>query len=149
MPVVKHWNPSLASGAIGVVCYFVLWSIVALAVGSVYALAFGAGELSRDMGGLLAGIPQLAVMLVYAAVFYPSYFAGDPVLRRSDDISFANYFAGGIIFGYLWNKNIRFSQYVKRPEKGVSYVVAIVLASSGLGCSALSLASVALSLAVL
>lgn len=39
MPVVKHWNPSLASGAIGVVCYFVLWSIVALAVGSVYALA--------------------------------------------------------------------------------------------------------------
>lgn len=149
MPVVKHWNPSLASGAIGVVCFFVLWSIVALAVGSVYALAFGAGELSRDMGGLLAGIPQLAVMLVYAAVFYPSYFAGDPVLRRSDDISFANYFAGGIIFGYLWNKNIRFSQYVKRPEKGVSYVVAIVLASSGLGCSALSLASVALALAML
>lgn len=39
MPVVKHWNPSLASGAIGVVCYFAFWSIVALAVGSVYALA--------------------------------------------------------------------------------------------------------------
>ncbi len=101
MPVVKYWNPSLASGAIGVVCFFALWSLVALAVGSLYSLALGPGELSHDMGGLLAGVAQLVVMLVYAAVFYPSYFTDDPVLRRSDDISFANYFAGGIIFGYL------------------------------------------------
>lgn len=148
MPVVKHWNPSRASGAIGVVCFFALWSIVALAVGSLYALALGPGELSRDMGGLLAGVVQLAVMLVYAAVFYPSYFTGDPVLKRSDDISFANYFAGGPIFGYLWNRNIRFSQYVKRPEKGTSYVVAIVIASAGLACSLLSLASAVVSLAL-
>ena len=139
MPVVKRWNPSLASGAIGVVCYFALWSL---------ALAFGRGELAADMGRLLAGVVQLAVMLVYAAVFYPSYFAGDPVLKRCDGISFANYFAGGIIFGYLWNKNIRFSKCVKRPEKGASYVVAIALASVGLGGSVLSLASVALSAAM-
>ena len=148
MPVVKHWNPSRASGAIGVVCFFALWSLVAFAVGSLYTLALGPGELSRDVGILLAGVVQLAVILVYAAVFYPSYFTGDPVLKRSDDISFANYFAGGIIFGYLWNKNIRFSQYVKRPEKGTSYVVAIVLACVGLACSVLSLASVAVSLAL-
>lgn len=42
-----------------------------------------------------------------------------------------------------------FKVHVKRPEKGVSYVVAIVVAGSGLGCSALSLASVAFSLAML
>lgn len=148
MPVVKRWNPSLASGAIGVVCYFALWSLVAFAEGSLCALAFGRGELAADMGRLLAGVVQLAVMLVYAAVFYPSYFADDPVLKRCDGISFANYFAGGIIFGYLWNKNIRFSKYVKRPEKGASYVVAIALASVGLGGSVLSLASVALSAAM-
>lgn len=148
MPVVKRWNPSLASGAIGVVCYFALWSLVAFAEGSLCALAFGRGELAADMGRLLAGVVQLAVMLVYAAVFYPSYFAGDPVLKRCDGISFANYFAGGIIFGYLWNKNIRFSKCVKRPEKGASYVVAIALASVGLGGSVLSLASVALSAAM-
>lgn len=148
MPVVKHWNPSRASGAIGVVCFFALWSLVAFAVGSLYSLALGPGELSRDMGGILAGVVQLAVTLVYAAVFYPSYFTGDPVLKRSDDISFANYFAGGPIFGYLWNRNIRFSQYVKRPEKGTSYVVAIVVASAGLACSLLSLASTVVSLAL-
>lgn len=148
MPIVKHWNPSRASGAIGVVCFFALWSLVAFAVGSLYALALGPGELSRDVGTLLAGVVQLAVMLVYAAVFYPSYFAGDPVLKRSDDISFANYFAGGIIFGYLWNRSIRFSQYVKRPEKGSSYVVATVVASAGLACSLLSLASTVVSLAL-
>lgn len=45
MPVVMHWSPSRASGAIGVVRFFALWCLVAFAVGLLYSLALGPGEL--------------------------------------------------------------------------------------------------------
>lgn len=134
MPVVKHWNPSRISGALGVVCFFVFPRVIMLLAASFFALAFGAGDFARDAGECVGAIVATALAIVYAAVFYPSYFTDSPVLKRSDDISFANYFAGGIIFGYLWNKNIRFSQYVKRPEKGVSYIVAMAMGGVAASC---------------
>ena len=45
IPVVMHWSPSRASGAIGVVRFFALWCLIAFAVGLLYSLALGPGEL--------------------------------------------------------------------------------------------------------
>lgn len=105
-----------------------------LLAASFFALAFGAGDFARDAGECAGAIVATALVIVYAAVFYPSYFTDGPVLKRSDDISFANYCMGGIIFGWCWNNNIRSSKITKRPEKGVSYIVAMAMGGVAASC---------------
>ncbi len=127
MTVVKHWNPSRSSAAIGVVCSLVFPAVIMLLAASLFAVVFGAGPNAQGAGLFVGAIVETILVILYASVFYPSYFTSNPMLRRSDDVSFANCFMGGIVFGLLWNENIRTSMLVKRPEKGASYIVAIVL----------------------
>lgn len=67
-----------------------------------------------------------AFSLVYALVFYPSFFGPNPKLRSNTAISFLNGFTGGIIFGLIWNYNL------SQKKKGVSYIVATVFAGIGI-----------------
>lgn len=74
--------------------------------------------------------------IVYASVFYPSFFGAKPKLKSSRAISFLNLTFGFIIFGLLWNTSLT------KKVKGTSSIVLIVL-------TALSLAGMILNLGTL
>lgn len=93
-------------------------SIVGAAVGLLVS-----GLLSTmGMAGTVISAILTVLFIVYALVYYPSYFTDSPKLTSAGTISFLNLFAGGIIFGCLWNYNLT------KRSKGVSNVVFVVFA---------------------
>ncbi|ERL07488.1 hypothetical protein [Olsenella profusa] len=77
---------------------------------------------NMGMAGRVINAILMVLFIVYALVWYPSYFTDGPKLTNAGTISFLNLFAGGIIFGCLWNYNLT------RHTKGVSNVVFVVFA---------------------
>ena len=75
---------------------------------------------SSTMQGIFALI-YVIFCIVYAVKIYPSYFSEKPMLTSNQAISFLNTFAGGLIFGLLWNHNLT------RKEKGISNIVYVAL----------------------
>ena len=77
---------------------------------------------SIGMIGTVIDSVLIVLFIVYALVWYPSYFTDSPKLTSAGTISFLNLFAGGIIFGCLWNHNLT------RHGKGISNIVFVVFA---------------------
>ena len=77
---------------------------------------------TMGMAGSVINAILMVLFIVYALVWYPSYFTDSPKLTNPGTISFLNLFAGGIIFGCLWNYNLT------KRGKGVSNVVFVVFA---------------------
>lgn len=132
LPVVANWKTSVGFSVLGVVASYVAW--FALVAGLSVGLAVAVGNASSvSYIGFLAGqvtICFVAVLqIVYALVFYKSYFGEKPVLKSSKAISFANFLFGGVIFGALWNANLTKNRAKGWADKGSSYVVAVVLAA--------------------
>lgn len=105
-------------------------SVGASILGCVFSMACNYSMESTSIQGasavavLCAGIIAILFAIfgiVYALLFYPKYFKGEPRACNSNYISFFNLFFGGIIFGCLWNHNLT------RGEKGISNIVFVVL----------------------
>lgn len=108
-PVI-HGDSSWATFWLGIVTSLVLGVLTSFDLGIVIDLVFLIVLLIFDI-----------FSIVYAAVFYPSYFSFIPKLNSSQLIAFFNGFCGGIIFGLCWQFNL------KKNVKGVSHIVYIVL----------------------
>ena len=127
-PVMKYWRESNGYAFMGFVVWFLGWAIVLFLLKSLFDFVLSPGPIANAVASLIGTYLQAAVTIIYAAIFYPSYFTTKPVLKSSSDISFANFLAGGLIFGWLWTRNLHNGHLTKSPDKGVSYIVAIVLA---------------------
>lgn len=134
-PVLASWRTSVGWSIAGLLVGGYLVSLAcmvpaALLAAALTAIFLGIGAPLAEASplvlfllcfGVLTGILEYAAMIVYAAVFYPSYFTDRPRLRSSAVISFANCAFGWLIFGLLWNANLT------KRVKGVSAKVCTVL----------------------
>lgn len=127
-PVLQTWKTSLGFSVLGWLVGFPLLMVLSLLIAMPLVVLFSmlTGLDSPQSGSPIVALVGNALMLVYAAKVYPSYFSEKPRLRSSKAISFANFMFGGLIFGSFWNGNL------SKRTKGSSYVVFAVL--SGLMC---------------
>lgn len=116
-PAIDNWKSaplfSLLGATVGSMLEFLILSVV--------------GALTNSTLGAPAAF--FAIVSVYALIIYPSYFTPKPLIKSSRVISFLNYSVAGIVFGLLWNNNLRNSNLEKKPKKGSSYIVVVVLAA--------------------
>lgn len=121
-PVIENWKPAPGFSFLGATAgYFILFYIMLMMQA---ALVMVSGEF---IGSLISALLWLGVSAVYSLVVYPSYFTDKPLIKSSRAISFLNYAIGWIVFGALWNNNLRCSNLEKHPKKGYSYIVFAVL----------------------
>jgi hypothetical protein len=119
-PVLGNWETSAG--------YTILGILACCAVNLLTSASMLSTEsLGMASMGLIFSLIYLVFVIVYAVKIYPSFFTDKPMVTGSNAISFLNTFAGGIIFGLLWNHNLT------RKDKGVSHIVYVVL----IGLSAL------------
>lgn len=121
MPAIESWKPAPVFSVLGVLANatafpFVLWMLS-------IPVAFVGGSAGLSVSLLIWS----GISIAYALVVYPSYFTKKPLIKSSHAISFLNYAIGWIIFGALWNDNILCSNLEKRPKKGYSHIVFVVL----------------------
>ncbi|MCI8452078.1 MAG: DUF2510 domain-containing protein [Eggerthellaceae bacterium] len=112
LPAIKEWKPAPLFSALGLFVNLIVWNLIA----GLY-------------GVLIAAVAQTAIVIAYSLIFYRSYFMEKPVIISSKAISFLNYAASSLVFGWCWNRNLKKSHDVDCPKKGASYIVAIVLFS--------------------
>ncbi|MEC4272153.1 hypothetical protein VJ923_03135 [Adlercreutzia sp. R25] len=127
IPVLKNWKPAPVFSALGALCWLFVWRFLALLCIFASSLALGSDDRSYMLGLVAALVFQVAIVAVYALLFYPSYYKEKPPLKSSRAISFLNYLLGGVVFGWCWNSNLKRSHLIERPEKGVSHIVMVVL----------------------
>lgn len=134
-PVLASWRTSVGWSIAGLLAGGYLVALACMAVAALLgagltAILLGAGAPLAQASpliqfalcfGLLTGVLEYAVMIAYAALFYPSYFTDRPRLHSPAVISFANCAFGGLIFGLLWNSNLT------KRVKGVSAKVCAAL----------------------
>ncbi len=134
VPVLETWKTSVGFSVLGAIVGFPLVMLLMILLSSLvsFGMASGIGaaasmapELASTVASALvtpiAAIIFYILTIVYATVFYPSYFGSKPKLRSSRAISFLNLTFGFVIFGALWN-----SALTKR-SKGSSHIVLVVL----------------------
>lgn len=110
LPAIKNWMPAPLFSALGAVTSVLGVNILVLLIGDVPTIVI-----------------QTILVIVCSVALYRSYFTEKPVLTSSKTISFLNLALAGVVFGLLFNYNLRRSKLLGRPEKGVSYIVAIIL----------------------
>ncbi len=110
-PVLKSWKTSIG--------FSILGAFAGLLVGELIGRLVYVSEILC----LVLGFVYIAMMIVYALVVYPSYFKEKPLVKSSRAISFLNLFVGFVIFGCIWNHNLKSSQVKETPRKGVSNIV--------------------------
>lgn len=126
-PAIKDWVAAPAFSLLGAFCWLIFWNIFNMVGTMTTVYMFEPNGTPPAIGFGVPAIAQAILIIFYAAVFYTSYFKEKPVLRSSKAISFMNYFMGGVIFGWCWNRNLKRSHDSKRIEKGISHTVAITL----------------------
>ena len=128
-PLLGAWKTNVLFTVLGV-----------LACAAVNGFLGGSIDANGEVtGGAMTGVLSLAYIIftiVYALKIYPSYFSDKPMLDSVEAISFLNTFAGGIIFGLLWNHNltlkkIGISHIVYVVLIGVIFILAILLVAAG------------------
>lgn len=134
-PVLASWRTSVGWSIAGLLAGGYLVALACMAVAAILgagltAILLGAGAPLAQASpliqfalcfGLLTGVLEYAVMIAYAALFYPSYFTDRPRLHSPAVISFANCAFGGLVFGLLWNSNLT------KRAKGVSAKVCVAV----------------------
>ena len=127
LPVLKGWKEHSGFDIFGLA--------VSVAIVSIINNIIDIDE-SYAIPAAVALSVYLTIGIVYVFAFYPSYFKEKPLIRSNKAICFLNYFCGGLILGYLRNHNLKRSHEERRALKGVSYIVAGILFSVSLACSA-------------
>jgi hypothetical protein len=128
-PVVAGWKTSVGFSLLGLFVGFPLFVTISVLIGMLLAMLLGflLAAVSGNASIVEALVMPLGVsigsatMIVYAAKFYPSYFAEKPLLKSSKVISFANLMFGNLIFGLIWNSNLT------KKTKGISHIVYTVM----------------------
>lgn len=133
-PLLGTWKTSVGFSVLGalvglpltMLLMILLSSFVSFGVASgIGAAASLAPELTSAVASALvtpiAAILFYVLSMVYATVFYPSYFGSKPKVKSSRVISFLNLVFGFVIFGALWNSALT------KKSKGSSHVVLVVL----------------------
>lgn len=136
MPAIAAWKTSPGFAILGYLAsFFVVWMFLVTVFSLVITLLFwdARGSFYAGEYGSLAGVPALMVTsvlrILYAVLFYRSYFTERPCFRSSRVISFCNLLFGGVIFGCCWNANMTKSRLHGRPEMGSAHWGAVILAS--------------------
>lgn len=129
-PAIREWKTSIGFSILGIVASLLFW-VVLLSLFGFLIESYVGGRFRETTLGRLAGAPAgivtYALCIIYVAVFYLSYFKNNPRITSSRAISFLNFFFGGVLFGALWNTNLTKSRRRTNPDKGVSYIYAIIL----------------------
>lgn len=124
-PFLSTWKTSVGFSILGLisgpVAFLIIWMIVGFFIGLAGDLLALDRQLVYPLVAFFTAAIVCTVCIVYAAVFYPSYFRKQPLLRSSKLASFFNFACGGPLFGALWNRGLT------NRVKGVSHVVWIVL----------------------
>lgn len=128
LPAIRNWKTSVCFSVLGFLSIIVpcLVITIPMVMGVELYLGKATSFLPYPVSTLVAplsGAVWAVLCIVYAQVFYPSYFREKPFLKSRRVISFANLLFGGIIFGCLWNSNLTRSKILEKPEKGSSYNV--------------------------
>lgn len=144
-PVLDAWKTSVGFSVLGaIVGFFVmLVLVVILATGlsiGIASLVGSASSMASDVVSAFASaltIPIACILwyvlgIVYATVFYPSYFTEKPKVKSSRAISFLNFTFGEVVFGALWNRDLT------KKAKGTSHTVFVVLTALMLAYMAFS-----------
>ena len=129
-PAIREWKTSIGFSILGIVASLLFWIVLVLLFGFLIESYVGGRFRETTLGrlaGAPAGIVTYALCIIYVAVFYLSYFKNNPRITSSKAISFLNFFFGGVIFGALWNTNLTKSRRRTNPDKGVSYIYAIII----------------------
>jgi hypothetical protein len=127
-PVLDNWSPRNGMTAFGIILSLFLGRIMVMmfenegfVMGMVNSIGFSglwSLILILSIVSLLFGI----VRIWYSLAIYPKYFTSNPILTDNVRISFLNGFLGGLVFGLIFNHNL------KRQVKGISYIIwAIIL----------------------
>ena len=133
-PVLETWKTSVGFSLLGALVGFPLAMMLMLLLASFvsFGVASGIGAAASMAPEVVSAVSSALVTpiafilfyvlsIVYATVFYPSYFGGKPKVRSSRAISFLNLVFGFVIFGALWNSSLT------KKSKGSSHVVLVVL----------------------
>lgn len=124
-PAIVSWKSVPAFSVLGATLGWMLMAFACTIIGVLLA-----GSVARTTYATM--IPCSIIGIIYTLAFYPSYFTSNPLIRSSKVISFLNYSIGGIIFGILWNSNLKRSNLEGRAQKGISYAVAACFSISSL-----------------
>lgn len=132
-PALDRWKTSVGFSILGAVVGFAAILLLAIILALVLVLLFvfltglvssglpGMGNFVSEVTQPIALIIAYTIRIVYALVFYPSYFTDKPVIKSNRVISFLNFSFGYVVFGALWNRSLTMK------KKGVSYIVSAVL----------------------
>lgn len=123
MPAIEEWKPAPGFSVLGALVGSPALAFAQLMVAAVVATVAG-----DFVGSIVSLLLWFGIRAAYALVVYPSYFTSKPLVKSSKAISFLNYSVGWVIFGALWNSNLRCSSIERRPKKGCSHIVFTVLA---------------------
>lgn len=109
-PAIRNWSSAPAFSVLGAFANFLFGTIM----------------------GLLFEIPFVAaifcvILILYAVIMYRSYFSTRPIIKSSKAISFLNFFAGWIVFGWLWNRSLNKSHLSGEVKQGISYIVFTII----------------------
>lgn len=110
-PVLKKWK--IFPG------FSILGAVVGLFVGELISMLINVSSILW----FIFSIIYFAMMIVYALVIYPSYFKEKPLVKSNRAISFLNLFVGSVIFGCIWNHNLKLSRSRNTPHRGISNIV--------------------------
>lgn len=132
--VLTRWKTSVGFSVLGVMAGFILWmvAIVVMFLPLIMVTGLTSPTYIGSLSGWIAMFASDVIQLVYALVFYRSYFKSKPLLKSSRAISFCNLLFSNIAIGSLWNSNLTRSRNDSRPHKGVSYIVHCVFLSLSL-----------------
>lgn len=131
--VLDSWKTSVGFSILGFVLIGV-WAAVfgwIIAIGISPALPRMPYQSTTGITGVINGLIYSAICILYALIFYPSYFTEKPLIKSSRVISCLNFLFGNVIFGAFWNHNLTLK------KKGVSYCVFAILNFLSICCSAL------------
>lgn len=121
--VLDNWNTSVGFSIFGFVLIGV-WTVLfgwIIAIGISPALPRMPYQSTIGIIGAINGLIYSAICLLYALIFYPSYFTEKPLIKSSRVISCLNFLFGNVIYGAFWNHNLTIK------KKGISsYVFAIL-----------------------
>lgn len=122
--VLDDWKTSVGFSILGLILA-ILWAglggIIVL-IGVNFALPHLPANSAIGFASAINGLLYQIVCLVYALVFYPSYFKNKPLIKSGRMISCLNFLFGNVIFGPIWNRNLT------NKKKGISYSVFAVFA---------------------
>lgn len=129
-PIFAKWSTSIGFSIFGLMLspvFQIFLMFVFLYLGfSVASSAFFAPSVGVALI-IVCALVQPVLYIVYALVFYSSFFTKRPRMQSSQLISFANCLIGGVVFGCIWNRNLTKSAEKKQPMRGIAYIVFVVL----------------------